>query len=347
MGTVGGGDILKHIGSGTGKEVSELDTKLIKLFEMVPIVKFLIVVLLLVIMVIAVLRLFNIKSILKKKGIKNELNAVDEVRKRDAAIIRANNLIRMITELVESTPFSMNKLYNEYWQYNIDRVGIKIPGGYRNMRAEEFNAVVKVASAILMGLSLLIMVLFNFVLGWVLVIFILIMSGYMPMMVVRQVVKDKDSEIRSNFSDFYLSIHHTLISGASTPLSSLMRSYGRTTTSKEMDRLVDTCIHYIDTYGEYEATRYITKDYREIPEIGKLMRLIRQSQEGGSIHSELIGFRTEVINEKRYSMKKRSERLVRKAKMSFNILMPILIQAILSAMSIYFSDFALIKGLLG
>ena len=55
-----------------------------------------------------------------------------------------------------------------------------------------------------------------------------------------------------------------------------------------MHRFVDCCIHYIDTYGEYEATKFITRQYREIPQVGKLMRLIRQANEGGDVRAELV-----------------------------------------------------------
>lgn len=77
-----------------------------------------------------------------------------------------------------------------------------------------------------------------------------------------------------------------------------------------MKHFVDVCIHYIDTYGEYEATRYISKAYREIPQVAKLMRLIRQANEGGDIKAELIGFRTELLNARKYEIEKRMNKLI-------------------------------------
>mgnify|MGYP006990184401 FL=1 len=70
-------------------------------------------------------------------------------------------------------------------------------------------------------------------------------------------VAAKDLEIKSNFSDFYLMIHYVLLASASTPLSGIMKSYQKTTTSKEMQRFIDVAVSYIDTHGEYEATNYI------------------------------------------------------------------------------------------
>ena len=134
-------------------------------------------------------------------------------------------------------------------------------------------------------------------------------------------------------------IHYELISGSNTPLANIMRSYAKTTDSKEMKNMVDVCVHYIETYGDFEATRYISKAYREIPVMTKLMRLIRQANESGAtVVEELKGFRQEILNEKRYEIEKRTDKLIARARASFNLLMPILLQAILSAMSIYLSD---------
>ena len=77
------------------------------------------------------------------------------------------------------------------------------------------------------------------------------------------------------------------------------------------------------------------------------MRLIRQTNEGGDIEAELMGFRTELLAASRYALEKRMEKLIAKAKASFNLLMPILFQAVLSAMSIYISDMGLIGTIAG
>lgn len=347
LGKLGGGEALKFMGKGAQKVSSMLDEGLIKLFMMVPFVKILVGLLITVITVILILKAFNIRSILKGRAIRTELKYIDEVKHRDEYIIRTNNNIRRITRFIENTPFSLNKAYRDYWNYNINRAGIRIPGGSRYMKAEEFNALIQMVALFSMGIAILIIAFINSMLGWVLLIFVIVITNYCPMMIVRQMVKEKDMEIRSNFADFYLMIHYVLIASSGTPLISVLKSYEKTTTSKEMHRLVDVCTHYIDTYGEYEATRYIAKDFRELPEIGKLMRLIRQVNEGGNIKAELLGFRTELINEKKYNMGKKMEKLVGRAKLSFNILMIVLVQAILSAMSIYLSDLGLIKGLIG
>ena len=142
-------------------------------------------------------------------------------------------------------------------------------------------------------------------------------------------------------------IHYVLMASSQTPLEGIMKSYQKTTDSEEMKHFVDVCVHYIDTYGEYNATNYIAKAYREIPEVAKLMRLIRQANEGGDIKAELLGFRKELLDAKRYTIEKKMKKLVDMGRAQFNILMPVLIQAVLSAMSIYFEDLGGVTTWLG
>lgn len=344
---IGGGEILDYIGEYTDLGPSRIDDQLVRLFKMVPLVKILVYFLIVLVAIRIIMRMFNVRHLTRGKGMKSEMGHIEAVKKRDAAVLRANQFMRRATKIVEKSPFAMSKTHKEYWQYNIDRAGIKIPGGHRNMRAEELHALVQIATAIILAFAVIVLLLFNTILGWVLILFTIIISNTVPKAVLRGIVKDKDMEIKENFMDFYLMIHYVLIANASTPLTGVIKSYAKTTNSKEMHRFVDVCIHYMETYGEFEATRYIAKDYREIHEVNKLMRLIRQANEGGNVETELMGFRAEIIKAKRYEISKKVDRLVNKARLSFNILMPILIQAVLSAMSIYLSDMGLVRSLIG
>ena len=343
---LGGGEILKIL-TNKHRENSNLDENLMLMFKFVPIVKILVYVVLVLLMLYVIMRMFNISTPFKGKGIKSEMGHINEVKKRDAGILRANKFMRRVTNIIGRTPLAMESNTKDYWQYNITRAGLKIPGGFRNMRAEEFHALVQFGLILSILVSLLIMILLNSVLGWVLIMFSIVIANTAPMMYVRQIVKGKDLEIKTHFADFYLMIHYVLIANANTPLSGIMKSYAKTTNSTEMHKFIDVCVHHIDTFGEYEATRKIARDYRELPEVGKLMRLIRQANEGGEIEAELMGFRAELINEKQYAMSKRREKLVGRAKASFNILMIVLVQAILSAMSIYITDLGIAKGFMG
>lgn len=342
---VGGGEILQYWGNNPTYNLNSpyLNNALVRLYQFLPFVIAIIIGIIIFIMIRVLMNMYSIKSFRKGKGIISELDYIDKVRKRDASILRQNKFISYITGVVESTAFKSNKANKEYLEYNLERAGVKIPGGSRYMRADEFNAIVVAISAAVIAVSLIVMILANYVIGIVMVIFTIVVAGTMPMMYLRQTVKVKDDEIRANFSDFYLMLHYVLIAGAKTPLSGIMRSYAKTTDSKEMKHLVDVCTHYMETYGEYAGTQYIAKSYREIPAMGKLMRLIRQANEGGDIESELLGFRAELLNEKRYTIERRTDKLINRARASFNILLPILLQAILSAMSIYLSDMGLIQ----
>ncbi|MCL4419315.1 hypothetical protein M1146_04410, partial [Patescibacteria group bacterium] len=109
------------------------------MFNMVPFVKYIIFVLLCLLAVFIILRIFNVKSVLSSRGIKNEISYIEEVKKKDAAILRANKFMSWATDVIEKTPLALDKTSREYWQYNITRAGIKIPGGSRYMRASEFS----------------------------------------------------------------------------------------------------------------------------------------------------------------------------------------------------------------
>lgn len=344
----GGGEVLDYIGeSGSSGTTAYLDDGLMQMFGMTTIVKYLIFALLLIIMCIVIMKVFKIRSPFKGRGIVRELDYMEKIRQYEKNILRANKFMQFITKVVSHTPFVMNSRSNDYWQYNLMRAGIKVPGGSRYIKPVEFHSLVTFLVFCCTLVNIFIIIFVNLLIGWVMLITTVILAYTMPMAIIRGIVRDKDLEIIDNFSDYYLMIHYVLIAHSSTPLSSIMKSYSKTTSSKEMIKFVDTCIHYIDTYGEYEATNYIAKDYREVAVIGKLMRLIRQANEGGDIEQELLGFRSELIKEKRYTIEKRMNKLVNRAKVSFYLLMPILIQAILSAMSIYLTDLGIAQTFLG
>jgi hypothetical protein len=339
-GSLGGGEILQYMtGEGYSAEYSRMDNGLITQFQMLGWVKLLIIALIILIAVWALLKIINVKPF-KGKGIINELDHMNEVRKRDAAILKKNKYIQDLTSIIEKSPFKMDRTKVPYMNYNLERADIRIPGGRRVIKAEEFNAVIKTIQILitLMGILLL---LVNYMLGIVVIIFSVIICGTIPMMYIRGLVKTKDEEIEENFSDFYLMIHYVLMARANTPLSGIMKSYDKTTNSAEMHKFVDVCVSCIETYGEYEGPVRIAERYKEIPVVQKLMRLIRQANEGADIASELRGFREEILEAKKYAMERRGEKIIARAKASFNLLMPILVQAVISATLIYAEDLSI------
>jgi hypothetical protein len=335
---VGGGEVLEYWGQNPERnEYQWLDGNLIRQFEALGWIRYLIFAILIALAILFILRLFQIKPN-RRKGLVSELEYMGKLKKRDKKIIATNKLIRQITSFMEKTWFSMPKGNVEYWQYNLRRAGIKIPGGARDLTAQEFHAILQAIQAALVLVIGPISFLINPMMGLMLVVIILIVGSTIPIQVIRARVAAKDLEIKKNFCDYYLMIHYVLLASSNTPLSGVMRSYAKTTESEEMVRFVDTCISYMETHGEYEATNFIAKDYREVAMVGKLMRLIRQANEGGEVKAELIGFRDELLAERKFAIARQMDKLVSKAKFSFNMLLIILVQAIISAIGIYLSD---------
>ena len=336
----GGGEVLQYWGT-SEKAPVYLDEAVIRQFAMLPFVRVIIMLLLMVIAVIIILKLMEVKNPLKGKAIVHEIDNLERIRKRDASIVRANKTMIVITKIVEASPFALSKPNIEYWNYNLTRADVRIPGGTRVINPQEFNALIVAGQAFALAIFAVITVFFNAPIGVMLSISTVFLGNTVPMRIVRSTVKVKDMEIVENFADFYLMIHYVLLASAGTPISGIMKSFDKTTNSDEMHRFIDVCIHNIDTYGEYEGTRHIGKHYREIPQVGKLMRLIRQANEGGDVRAELIGFRDELLAAKKHTIRKRMEKVIMQAKMSFNILLPILFQAIASAAAIYLEDLSL------
>lgn len=340
-GSLGGGEILNYMnGTDYQSSYTRMDVNLIRQFGLLGPVKLLIIFIILGLAIYFLLKMLNIKP-LKGKGLVNELDHMEEVRRRDASIVQANKFIMDITSIIEHSPLKLERIKRDYINYNLTRADIRIPGGRRVMRAEEYNALLKLAQLFITAIGVLVTILVNYMLGFVIIIFAIIVCGSLPMMYIRGIVQTKDEEIEANFSDFYLMIHYVLMARANTPLSGIMKSYDKTTNSEEMHKFIDVCVTNIDTYGEYEGPMRIAEKYKEIAVVGKLMRLIRQANEGADVASELRGFRQELIDAKQYALKRRGDKIIARARASFNLLLPILIQAVLSAMAIYFEDLSI------
>lgn len=301
------------------------------------------VILVIIVAVALIMRLTNRKSVGRIRGIQSELKNIKLIQKRDAKILRQNKLLRLAVNITSISPFKLSSSDEEYWQYNIDRIGIKIQ--YRGMTAIELHAIIQLITVLLVIIMLLVAIFINWVIGWVSMVAVVAITSTCPMMVMRQTVRRKDAEISKNFLDFYLMIHYILINSGTTPLGKLLKSYGDSTSSLEMKRFIDVCIHYIDIYGEMEAASHIAKEYRESVEITKLMRLIKQTYSGANVAEDLMGFKKELLATERHILSKRADKMNVRAKLSFNILMPILVQAILSAASIYFEDIRILSSL--
>lgn len=323
-----------------GTTYNYMDKGAIQSFNSVTAVKVLIIILLVVISVLIIMRLIGLRSLFQDRGITAELDNINAIKKRDKQILRANQLLKRITKLVNRSGLNIGTKKYEYVEYNLRRAGVKIPGGFRVLTPDEFNACCKIGSLITTAIGIVVLATASILFGFVIIVGCAVLWNMVPMMIIRGIVADKDAEIKRNFFDLYLMLHYTLIAGAKTPIAKLFKSYGKQTNSEEMIEFTANCVDFLDTYGEFNATRLIAKEYREIAEVGRLMRLIRQQQDGGDITQELLGFKSQLVKEREYEVEQRMDKLVNRANDSFKVLMIILIQAIISAMSIYLPDIA-------
>ena len=337
-GTIGGGDILQYFDKGKDKATWYVDYYLEKAFVLLPYIRIAIMLLICFTVIVAIMRMNNINHFGIGRGIKKELKNIRALKERDKAILRRTNALKALTNLVEHTMFRVDRSKAEYLEYNIRRAGFMAPGGYRTMTAEEYNAVNKCILGVALLMCAAVCVLHSIAIGIFCAGGAVIACTTLPNIMLRSIVMGKDAEIRKHFSDMYLMVHYTLISGGRTPLDRVLRSYGRTTTSQEMVRFVNNCCNRIETYGEYKATSYISRDYREVPEVVKMMRIVRQLREGADVHNDLVGFRDEVITSRSVALSAAGDKLVAKADRSMVLIWIVLIQAILSALAIYIPD---------
>lgn len=324
-------------GLGIAMAYNNLDNKIIKQFQYFKEIKIAISVLLIIICVALIMNLLRIRTIFMGKAINNELKNIKEIRQRDKYITSVNLWLRRLN-IFNKIGFGLNSQTKEYLTYNIKRAGLKAVGGFRYITPEEYNSIIKLLEFTGIGLGLIVILISNMSLGFIVIGFSIVVFNTMPMLIIRQIVASKDQEIKKEFPKLYLRLHYELMAGGKTPVERTLRTYLKITQSEEMTRFVDDCLNTIDTYGEHGATAIISDDYREIMEVTRLMRLIRQSLDGADIQQELMGFREQLLKEEAYQIDLYKRKLVEKARRSMILLMIILVQAIISAMIIYLPD---------
>lgn len=324
------------ISVGDGFKYEYFNPTTLRLLNNYGLIKFGVAILLIVLALLIIKNMWGIRSIFTSKAIRTEVDNYNSLRDRDDRILKANKFIRGITNLVTNSGLRVNPSYREYFQYNLDRANVRIPGGSRIFTPDEFNSlkVLCVCLAIVAGLILSYFVSPFF--GVVVAVIGGATINTMPMMIIRRIVAGKDNEIRDDFPDLYLMIHYEIMSGGKTPLAKAFSSYRRVANSVEMLKFVDTSINMFETYGDEEASNRIAKIYREIPEVTRLMRLINQLHTGGDVKKELNGFREQIIKDKKYRLEVKMNKLINRAKMSFYLTYAILVQAVVSAMALFF-----------
>ena len=335
-GKIDGGEVGRAVEKVTpkGYNYEFFDTSIMRQYSTYLQVKVALIVLIVLLGFVIITRLLGIGSIFgsafAEKAVRAEKSSVESLRSRDAFVLRANKAMDAITRAVYGRGIRVSKEKLSYIQYNLERAGVRIAGGYRYMKPDEFNALCTLGMAIMMLVGVLIAAFINIILGGMIFALAIIVFSVAPMLIVRSIVAAKDEVIKNEFPDLYLMVHYELMADSGTPLARTFQSYKRIARSDEMKQFVSESINLMDTYGEFDATEHIASRYREIQDVTRLMRLIRQQGEGGDIKPELMGFRKQVIDAKRYTIGKRVDRLIMMARGSLFLLNIPLMQAILS-----------------
>lgn len=344
--TVGGGEILDFFNSSARQAWETLNSALINQIYLLPIIKIGICVLLLIILILIVFRILGLGNGLVYSGVDAEISNINNLRKRDAYIIKRNKQLAWITKLIESSGLGVDRSRLSYLEYNLKRAGVKNPGGQRVLTPQEYNAIIKGLMLLFCSIGIL-LCLVNVTLGLSLVILSIAVLSFVPDTLLRDIVVKKDAAIRRNFFDFYGELHYPIVGNEGTPLVKILRNYAKVDLVPEMKEFTNDVADIFDLHGEYEGTKYVAQEYKEIPEVSKLMRLIRQYHDGADVVNDMMGFREQLLLQQQMQIDKFCEKIIRKARSSFYLIYIILFQAILSAMAIYIPDLGNIGGLFG
>lgn len=314
-----------------------MNDDIVRQFKYLWVIRIGIVALVIVAAFILILFIFRRRSILRGKGITNTAKDIRKLRSRDRWVVTTNKYIKAIGTILKSTPLKIDNVTRDYLNYNLKRANKRVPGEFRYITADEWVSV-NICITLLLCILSTGFIFINKSATIILILLIIAFGNLLPRMILRNTVTIKDVELNSQFPDFYLMIHYVLMTGGNTPLEKIMRSYAKTTDKTEITRFIDISTDYIDTYGEYNAMQYIINDYKEVHNICRLCRLIKQISDKSEVESELKGFRQELLLLKKIEIETKTDKLIAKAKASLLLIMIILLQAIVSAMMIYLPD---------
>ena len=320
-----------------------MNEQLINLFGSIWLIKIAIVLLIAIFAVIIILKVIGKKNIVNK-GLGEVISNHAEVRRHDKRIINTENNLRRLRKFIDSTLLAINSdTEREYLQYNVSRAGLRI--AERQMTADEYNAICSFAQLIVIAIFLIAGLFVNAFAGIVGIICTIMIGETLPKYIIRSIVNAKDSEIQKNFSQLYLLLHYNMVSGLKTSIYKNLQACIDALDSKELKNFARTWMTYIDETGEQQSVNQMAKDYREIHVVVRLMRIVKQLYDGDDVVNELEGFRQEIVNASYEQVVQRQKAISAKATRSLGIVMIILVQAIISAMFIYFPDISVIGSL--
>jgi len=337
---VGGGDVLDYLFGEDPWNWRYMDGKMIDTIRSLGVIKLAIFVIIIGLVIFFICQLWGVKSSFKNKAARSEIRNFNAIRKHDKRITRARKWIGISEKAVKKLGLGVSSTQKEYMEYNLKRANIYVPGGKSVMTPDQFNAIIKVGTFLTACLSVLIIIFINSTSGALLMLLGISLWSVLPNMIIRNIVSSKDSMIKANFFDFYSEIHYALKSNTKEPLVKRIRAYGEMEASSkpEMSEFALNCADMFDTYTESTGAARIAKDYREIPDVTKLMRLIQQFNSGADIQQDLDGFRSKLMLEREMAIDATIEKRKALAMRVMLILMILFAQAIMSAVAIYIPD---------
>lgn len=344
--TIGGGEILHYIGNEAEEAWYTMNEVLINQIESLPLIKIGICCILIFVLILIIFQLLGLGQGITYAGVESELANINRLKKFDEYVIKRNRQLARLTKQVESIGLGVDKSRITYLEYNLRRAGVKNPGGQRILTPQEYNAIIKgvMFTFLLAGLVLLPI---NMMLGVTVALLGIVAMGIIPDALLRDTVLRKDKIIKLNFFDFYGELHYPIVADENEPLVKILRNYAKVDLVPEMREFTNNVADIFDLHGEYEGTKYVAQEYKEIPEVTKLMRLIRQYHDGADVVNDMMGFREQLLLEQQMQIDKACEKIIQKARTSFNIIYIILFQAIISAMAIYLPDLGNMSSLFG
>lgn len=322
-----------------------MNEKLMNELQYMWVMKFSIVILIAIAAVFLILKVVGRKRI-KNRGMSEIANNYALIQKHDKKILKTEANLRKIRSLIENTPLVINSnTEREYLQYNLNRANIRI--AERQMTADEYNAICRAIEFACVCAFILFGVFVNGLVGVVGIIAVIMIGEMLPKAIVRSIVNAKDKEISTNFPDLYLLLHYNMVGGLKTSIYRNLQACKSTIKSKELQEFIGRWMGYINESGEPQSVSKMAADYREIHEVVRLMRIVKQIYDGDDVRNELEGYRQELVNKQYEQVIEKQKAISAKATRSLMVVMLILVQAIISAMGIYLPDISSIGSLFG
>lgn len=327
----GFGDIFKIFDWSITEGWKRMNDSLIKLYASVPYLTVIICLLIFTILALLLLRIYGLGNGITYKAIDRELENFNRMKKRDRSLIWRRKVVTKLINRVESIGLGMGTAKAEYMSYNLKRAGIMASGGQKIMEPQEYNALIRLSQGICLIFGLLVM-LNNSILGVGIILVGCALIGKIPEYLIRQTVIRKDAEIKKGFFKFYGDIHYNIIRNSPTALKTTVRNYAKMELSPAMEEFVNNIADLFDLYGEFEGSKYVALEYREIPDVGKLMRLIQQYYDGADVENDMKGFRQTLMLAKQMEMDRQGEKVEAFCRKALIIVLIILVQLVISTL---------------